>query len=534
MPTIQGTDDFSNVVAGSYDAFFNVDGVDPSGVTSPAYLNQPNSLRISPTGSNEGVRKNITGSPTRGWTAFPFQISTAPSSGQGILRLHSNTTNINASISITSGLVINAFIGAGGAANGPTLAVNTWYWIEAIYNVITTTHTLLWRVNGVDQTSATVAGTALDSVTYSQLFSTSGDAPWYTGGYWGWGTAASDSDWQGEPVELPLSNTFEGGSDETTISTANSGGTSGDALTSISIGAGNAFVFDTARAAHGGVSSRMDLANNPATVDQIGWSFWPINPEIWGYFYIYLTGTWTGPSVLRIASFDNAGAAVGRIVLGRDSPVIQVSDQNFAGAATTTGAMTYNAWYRIGWRVLCSPTAGEIEARIYLGDSATPITDGTCVTDSVRDTDTAMTSVTIGNTSAWSGGVFSGWYDTFNVNITGDFGPYSVGRVGYQRLVGPQLLPSTAATLYTVPTGMRATIRHVYINNPTGSTVQATLSIGADAAGTRIVEVPILAGQTLDIRRSVFRALEAGEIIQGVAGTASALAIVIDGYLQSV
>jgi len=197
---VQGTDDFTNVVAGSYDAFFNVDGVDPSGVTSPLYQDCTHSLRISPTGSNEGVRKNLTGSPSRGWTGFPYQIEATPSGGQGILRLHSNISNINASISIDGTHTSFAFIGGGSSIAGPTLAIDTWYSIEAIYNVINTTHELLWRIDGVDQTAATVAATASDAVTYAQLFSTSGGATWYAGGKWSWGSAANDADWSGEPT----------------------------------------------------------------------------------------------------------------------------------------------------------------------------------------------------------------------------------------------------------------------------------------------------------------------------------------------
>lgn len=198
MPTVQGTDLFTNVVAGSYDAFFNVDGVDPSGVTSPVYQDSTHSLKITPTGSNEGIRKNLTGSPSRGWTGFAYQVDAAPSGGQGISRIHSNISNLNATLSISTGMVLFVFITGGSSFNGPTISADTWYWIEQIYNVTGTTHTLLWRVNGVDQTSATATGTASDSVTYAQPFSTSGGATWYAG-KWSWGSAANDADWLGEP-----------------------------------------------------------------------------------------------------------------------------------------------------------------------------------------------------------------------------------------------------------------------------------------------------------------------------------------------
>lgn len=206
MPTIQGTDPFTNVVAGNYDAFFNVDGTDPSGVTSPLYQDCTHSLRISPTGSNEGVRKNLTGSPSRGWTGFPYYITTSPSGGQGILRMSAVTAGILANVSISAARAIHAFVGAGSVVNGPTLDIDTWYWIEAIYNVLSNPHVLHWRVNGVDQTPAEVAATGGDSVGYAQLFSSSGGATWYAGGKWSWGSATSDSDWSGEPS--PAANAY--------------------------------------------------------------------------------------------------------------------------------------------------------------------------------------------------------------------------------------------------------------------------------------------------------------------------------------
>lgn len=312
MPTVQGIDSFDHGfdVPDDYDAFFNVDGVDPSAVTDPLYQGRLNSLRISPTGSNEGVRKNLTGSPSRGWTGFPYRIASSPSGPQGISRLHSLTSNNNAAIAVTSTREIFAFFTTPGTVeSGPVLDVDTWYWIEQIFNVIGDTHTLFWRVNGVDQVPVTVAGTAGDSVQYAQLFSTSGEATWYAGGYWAWGSAASDSDWLGEPV------------------------------------------------------------------------------------------------------------------------------------------------------------AGS-------------------------------------------------------------------GR-RYKRLVGPAQLGTTPATLYTVPTGFQATARRIWANNPTGSPVGLTLSIGADAAGTRLLDDhSIPAGEDLDISQE--HNLSAGEVIQAYADTGSALVLMVDGIEEGI
>lgn len=68
-----------------------------------------------------------------------------------------------------------------------------------------------------------------------------------------------------------------------------------------------------------------------------------------------------------------------------------------------------------------------------------------------------------------------------------------------RRVHGPAQVSNVAATKYTVPTGVKAWTRHIHIQNPSGSPVTFTMSIGADAAGTRIFDAySIPAGTTYD------------------------------------
>lgn len=203
MPDVQGIDSFDHGfdVGPDYDQVFTVAQL--SAVTSPLYQERLNSLRVDVIAStNIGVRKNITGSPSRGWTGFPLMIDDNPvTSSISVLGLHSVTSNIQARLAVSTGGVLFAFIGGGSNQNGPTLTLDTFYWIEVIYDVSAATHELLWRVNGVDQTTATVAATGSDSIDYGQLVTVSGSGTgiWYAGGYWSWGSAISDTDWLGEP-----------------------------------------------------------------------------------------------------------------------------------------------------------------------------------------------------------------------------------------------------------------------------------------------------------------------------------------------
>lgn len=52
--------------------------------------------------------------------------------------------------------------------------------------------------------------------------------------------------------------------------------------------------------------------------------------------------------------------------------------------------------------------------------------------------------------------------------------------------VGPTIGVAGAATLYTVPGSTVGILRHMHITNTTGGALTFKLSIGADAAGTRL------------------------------------------------
>lgn len=96
------------------------------------------------------------------------------------------------------------------------------------------------------------------------------------------------------------------------------------------------------------------------------------------------------------------------------------------------------------------------------------------------------------------------------------------------RLHGPALVTNAAATKYTVPALTKTIMRHVHIQNPSGSAVTFTLSIGADAAAVRLFDAySIAAGTVLD--HFCYYVLAAAEIVQGLAGTNNILTLTIDG-----
>jgi hypothetical protein len=203
MPTVQGTDDFNHAIDAGYytDAFFSPGAGNPEAVNSPLYRSQPKSLHITTAAGNSGVRHNITGAPTRGWAAFPLQVSALATAGDVMVAgFQSAATDVGRLHLGSSGLFLVNSTGTTGAEFAIT--PNTWYWVEMIFDVSGANHNVYGRVAGSDMTSpAAFSAGAGSSLDFHQLISLAGDTPALSEyfGMWEWGSAASNSDWLGEP-----------------------------------------------------------------------------------------------------------------------------------------------------------------------------------------------------------------------------------------------------------------------------------------------------------------------------------------------
>lgn len=97
-----------------------------------------------------------------------------------------------------------------------------------------------------------------------------------------------------------------------------------------------------------------------------------------------------------------------------------------------------------------------------------------------------------------------------------------------KRLAGPAQLTASTATKYTVPSATKTIVRQIHLSNPDSVQHTVTVSIGADAAGTRILDAyPIAAGATLDLW--CYYVLETTEIIAAFADAASHVVLTVDG-----
>lgn len=107
------------------------------------------------------------------------------------------------------------------------------------------------------------------------------------------------------------------------------------------------------------------------------------------------------------------------------------------------------------------------------------------------------------------------------------------------RIQGPAAVATGPTTVYTVPASTRVVIRHIHVYNPSGSPVTFTLSIGTDAAGTRIYDafsIPAAGAGVFTNKIDDYGpyTLEAAQTIQAAAGTNNILVMTIDADLHTV
>lgn len=103
-----------------------------------------------------------------------------------------------------------------------------------------------------------------------------------------------------------------------------------------------------------------------------------------------------------------------------------------------------------------------------------------------------------------------------------------------KRLMGPAAVATGPATVYTVPALTKTVIRKIHVQNPSGSPVTLTLSIGADAAGTRILAAFSVPAAAAGVTGNVIDwwgpyTMDAAEVLTASAGTNNILVLTVDG-----
>lgn len=231
-------------------------------------------------------------------------------------------------------------------------------------------------------------------------------------------------------MALPLENTFEGGTDTTTITTANSGGASGNAFDAVSLGANSTVEFEAAEAGHETMGA--EFRQNAATAGnaQLEWRTASVGSalEIWGRVYFKLPTLPTTNAIRLVNVYDTDNAT--RVAVFNLTTLPRLRVANGTPASNTTGSITLSTstLYRAEFYAKAG-TAGVAVAtmRVYAGESETLIEEVT------RQTDAGGTNCgairfgheALGLTNGTDPYIY--YLDSIEVNATGYPGPIDLG-----------------------------------------------------------------------------------------------------------
>jgi hypothetical protein len=163
---------------------------------------------------------------------------------------------------------------------------------------------------------------------------------------------------------MRLVNTFEGGSDETTITAGNSGGSSGDAFNTVVTGSGVTNVFDNAQAMHGSFSARQATGGTSAQAI-LTWSYSSVS-RIYGRVYVRFSNVTTARSLVQIRASNSQRA---RIALTAASK-IALNDAANNAVDTSATSVSVDTWYRLEYDIAVG-TSATGTVNLYVGDSLT-------------------------------------------------------------------------------------------------------------------------------------------------------------------
>ena len=209
-------------------------------------------------------------------------------------------------------------------------------------------------------------------------------------------------------------NDFEGGSNGTGITAANSGGTGETAFDTVTLNGGT-LTYDNAHAAHGVLSDKVvcPAFDSPFMA-------WNVSSpsQLWFRVYMYWTAN-PGNIVpfLQYADVSTTGCAFEVTTTGK----LAVYDSTLTQRAITTNSIPLNAWFRVEGYAIPSATAESGEIKLF------NTMDGTTATETVTSTTNlnmlaAFTSAKFGMPNGGTGTV-THWEDDIGVSDTGYIGP---------------------------------------------------------------------------------------------------------------
>lgn len=158
------------------------------------------------------------------------------------------------------------------------------------------------------------------------------------------------------------SNTFEGLSNGTGITTGNSGGASGDAFDLMTLGSGATATADNTHAAHGVVSMKLATGGSAADCAAEWTTKIGTQTTIFNRMYLWIpSNPGTNHRLFDLVSLPNLCGAIYLTTAGK----IQAVNTGGGQMTITTTSVALSQWVRIEVKYTASTTVGQAEIRLF-------------------------------------------------------------------------------------------------------------------------------------------------------------------------
>lgn len=180
-----------------------------------------------------------------------------------------------------------------------------------------------------------------------------------------------------------LSNTAEGGTNGTTVTTANSGGFSGDAFSTVVNGSGGAVTFSNVNVYRGGLSYLFTQPN--ATTQFVAFDQGAGTTAFQDSIYFYYSGHPDVTHQLDDIRYAAGGSSSGVFISTTGQIQVRCGPTT---VAFTAGTLTPGNWYRreMQGSNYGSTGATSLAAQFFLGDSTTPLLTSSTTTATTTGT----------------------------------------------------------------------------------------------------------------------------------------------------
>jgi hypothetical protein len=167
-----------------------------------------------------------------------------------------------------------------------------------------------------------------------------------------------------------LVNSFEGGTSGTTITTGNSGTGSGNAFDATNIGTSATLTYSNTHSAHGSLSCAITTSGTSAACIAAWSTSMGTQTTVWFREYLFFASL--PGSDIGIWGAKNGGSSAANLGVHANGK-IYIQQTGFSTVLTFTNAMSSGQWYRVEGFVTGDASVGQIEVKLFLGDSTVPI-----------------------------------------------------------------------------------------------------------------------------------------------------------------